>query len=216
MKETPPYAAVLVRLLKGPLYADSAEAWALLLRYRSQVESWLADIALEVVVAEGDGLAFLRRQREDGDAGGEGGRIGAGSAASGRAAVPELVQRRELPYRLSLLCVLLVEELYRFEAGGSDDSRLVLGRQRIRDLVLPYLPRKTNEAKQVDEIDAQIAKLEQYGFLRRLGPGSDELEVTKLLKHKIGAEVLTESLERLRAYAGKSGRRETGGGEDDE
>ena len=214
MREPPPYAAVLVRLLKGPLYADSGEAWALLLRYRSQVEAWFADIALEVVVAEGDGLSFLRRRREEGDAGSEG--RGEAARDAGGVAVPELVQRRELPYRLSLLCVLLVEELYRFEAGGSDDSRLVLGRQRIRDLVLPYLPRKTNEAKQADEIDAQIAKLEQYGFLRRLGPDSDEFEVTRLLKHKIGAEALAESLERLKSHAGKSARPESGGGEGDE
>jgi len=117
------------------------------------------------------------------------------------AAVPELVARRELPYRLSLLCVLLVEELYRFEASASDESRLVLGRARIRELLLPYLPRKTNEARQFDEIDRQIAKLEDYGFLRRLRPDGDEYEVTKLLKHKIGAEVLGESLERLKSYA---------------
>ncbi len=195
MREPPPYAAVLVRLLKGPLYSESGGTWDLLLRHRRQVEDWFADIALEVVVAEHDGLAFVRRRRDPGDAEGE--------IPRETAAVPELVVRRELPYRLSLLCVLLVAELYRFEAGSSDESRLVLDRGRIRDLVQPYLPRRTNEAKQADEIDAQINKLVQYGFLRPLGAeGSDELEVMKLLKHKIGAEQLAESLERLKAYTG--------------
>ena len=193
MKEPASYAVALVRLLKGPLYSDAGEAWDLLLRYRAQVEDWFADIALELVVAEHDGLAFVRRRRDPGDA--EGAREG------GAPAVPELVVRRELPYKLSLLCVLLAEELYRFEASASDEARLVLGLGRIRELVLPYLPRKTNEAKQYDEIDRQVAKLEEYGFLRRLRPDSDEYEVTKLLKYKIGAGVLGESVERLMSYA---------------
>jgi hypothetical protein len=181
--------------LKGPLYADAGEAWALLLRYRAQIEDWFSDIALELVVAEHDGLAFVRRQRDEGEAGGDG-------AREDRAApLPELVARRELPYKLSLLCVLLVEELYRFEASASDESRLVLGRARIRELVLPYLPRKTNEAKQFDDIDRQVSKLEDYGFLRRLSADSDEYEVTKLLKYKIDAAILAESLERLKSYA---------------
>jgi hypothetical protein len=198
MKEAAPYAAALVRLLKGPLYSDSGEAWDLLLRYRSQVEDWFADIALEVVVAEHDGLAFVRRRRDQGSALGDA--ENERTRESSGAAVPELVARRELPYKTSLLCVLLVEELHRFEAGSSDESRLVLDRARIRDLILPYLPRKTNEAKQADEIDAQLGKLEQYGFLRRLGPDSDEFEVMKLLKHKIDAGALAESLERLTAH----------------
>ena len=201
MREPAPYAAVLVRLLKGPLYSDAEDVWDLLFRHRSQIEDWFAEIALELVVAEHDGLAFVRRRRQD---------VVEGEAAPPDAglAVPELVARRELPYRLSLLCVLLVEELYRFEASSSDESRLVLGRARIRELVLPYLPKRTNEAKQADDIDRQIAKLEEYGFLRRLSQGGDEYEVTKLLKHKIGAEVLAESLERLKAHASSSGAKE--------
>jgi hypothetical protein len=195
--EVAPYAPVLVKLLKGPLYAESGESWALLLRYRSQAEEWFGHIGIEVVIAEHDGLAFLRRRREQGDA--------EGGAASGL--VPELISRRELPYLTSLLCVLLVEELYRFETGSSDEARLVLDRAKIRELVLPYLPRKTNEAKQADAIDAQINKLEQYGFLRRIAPDSEEFEVMKLLKHKIDAQALSEARAKLavRAPSGESG-----------
>jgi hypothetical protein len=188
----PPYAAALVRLLKGPLYSETGEAWDILLRHRAPVEDYFGQLGLELVVAEHDGLAFLRRRRKAGDAEG----LGPGDD------LPELVARRELPYTASLLCVLLVEELYRFEAGSSGESRLVLGRAKIRELVSPYLPKKTNEAKQADALDAQINRLVQYGFLRSIGSGSEELEVMKLLKYKIGAEVLAEALERLKNHAG--------------
>jgi len=59
----PAYAATLVRLLQGPLYSDSGEAWDLLLRHRPAVEQHFSDLGLEVVLAEHDGLAFLRRRR---------------------------------------------------------------------------------------------------------------------------------------------------------
>ena len=195
MKETVPYSAVLVRLLKGPLYEESRQDWDLLLRHRAQVDDWFAHVGLEVVIAEHDGLSFVRRRREQGDAEGERER------EAQALAIPELVARRELPYRLSLLCVLLAEELYRFESSSADESRLVLSLQRIRDLILPFLPKTTNEAKLVNDIDAQVNKLVDYGFLRPLSVGSEEFEVMRLLKHKIGPDVLKESLDRLADYA---------------
>jgi hypothetical protein len=201
MREPAPYAAVLVRLLKGPVYSDSGPIWDLLFRHRAQIEDWFGHISLELVLAEHDGLAFLHRRREQEE------NSETGSAEG--PIVPELVPRRELPYKLSLLCVLLLEELYRFEAGAAGESRLVLGRSRIRELMLPYLPKRSNEAKQLDEIDRQIAKLEGYEFIRRLSQASDEYEVTKLLKHKIDASLLAESLERLKSYHA-SGREENG------
>ena len=187
----PPYAPSLVKLLKGPVYSDSGDAWEQILRHRVPIEDYFGQVGLELVVAEHDGLSFLRRRRRADD----------GSSCDDNE-VPELVARRELPYTASLLCVLLLEELYRFEAGSSGESRLVIDRSKIRDLAAPYLPRKTNEAKQADALDAQINRLIQYGFLRPIGSGSNELEVTKLLKYKIDAEVLSEALERLKTHAG--------------
>ncbi len=184
----PPYAATLVRLLQGPVYSDFGEAWDLLLRHRPAVEQHFGELGLEVLVAEHDGLAFLRRQRPaDGE---------------GATEVPELVVRRELPYLASLLCVLLVEELYRFEASGGDQARLVLTRDRIRDLVTPYLPARSNEAKQADAVEAQINNLVRYGFLRRMKGDDAALEVTRLLKYKIDADRIAEVKGRLAEHAG--------------
>ncbi|MDX9899697.1 MAG: DUF4194 domain-containing protein [Spirochaetia bacterium] len=186
----PPYAPSLVRLLKGPVYSDAENVWDMILRHRLAIDDYFVQVGLELVVAEHDGLAFLRRRR------------GKDSDEPADDGLPELVAKRELPYTASLLCVLLVEELYRFEAGSSGESRLVLDRAKIRDLAAPYLAKKTNEAKQADALDTQINRLIGYGFLRPIGTGSDELEVTKLLKYKIGADVLATALERLTLHAG--------------
>jgi hypothetical protein len=184
----PPYAPTLIRLLQGPMYSDDGTAWDLLLRHRQAVEDYFGVMALEVVVAEHDGLAFLRKQRP--------------AEGEPAADVPELIVRRELPYLASLLCVLLVEALYRFEASGGDQARLVLGRDAIRELAAPYLPSRTNEARLADSVDAQINNLIRYGFLRKLRGDDDALEVTRLLKHKLNAERIQEVKDLLAAHAG--------------
>jgi hypothetical protein len=203
-----PYAPSLVKLLKGPVYADAGLAWDLILRHRGSIDDYFSQLGLELVLAEHDGLAFLRRRRQEDE------------PEAPDEKLPELVARRELPYTTSLLCVLLLEELYRFENSSTGESRLVLDKAHIRELILPYLPKKTNEAKQADSLDAQINKLVSYGFLRPLNTGQDELEVTKLLKYKISADLLTEALERLKAHAGTvsstGAGASAGSGDDDE
>jgi hypothetical protein len=182
------YAPTLVRLLQGPLYADAGAPWDLLLRHRQAVEEYFAHMALEVVVAEHDGLAFLRKRRYvEGEETPE---------------VPELTVRRELPYLASLLSVLLVEALYRFEASGGDQARLVMSKDGIRELIAPYLPARSNEARQSDSVEAQINNLIRYGFLRKMRGDDDALEVTRLLKYKIDADRIQELKERLAAHAG--------------
>jgi len=191
--KTAPYAAALIRLLQGPLYAEDGTAWDLLLRHRQAVEDHFAQLGLEVLVAEHDGLAFLRRKRAVEGEGEE------------EPDVPELIVRRELPYLASLLCVLLVEELYRFEESGGDQARLVWKREAIRQLVTPYLPARSNEAKVDDAVDAQINNLVRYGFLRKMKGGEDALEVTRLLKYKIDADRIREMKEKLASHAGNDG-----------
>ncbi|MGD9938878.1 MAG: DUF4194 domain-containing protein [Clostridia bacterium] len=218
-----PYAPSLVKLLKGPVYADAGLVWDLILRHRSNIDDYFSHLGLELVLAEHDGLAFLRRRQQEDE------------PEAMNEKLPELVARRELPYTASLLCILLLEELYRFENSSTGESRLVMDRAHIRELILPYLPKKSNEAKQADALDAQINRLVSYGFLRPLSsgkgspvtgrgsPGSgqasagtdkDELEVTKLLKYKISADLLVEALERLKAHTGAAAG--AGTGDDDE
>lgn len=106
----PVYASTLVRLLQGPLYSDAGTAWELLLRHRQAVEDFFAQLDLEVLVAEHDGLAFLRTRRwPDG---------------ADAPQVPELIARHPLRYLASLLCVLLVERLYQFESSSGEQARL--------------------------------------------------------------------------------------------
>ena len=70
-----------------------------------------------------------------------------------------------------MLLALLRKRLAEFDATSSD-TRLVLSRDQIVEMLRLYLPPSTNEARLVDNIDTHINRVVEMGFLRKLrGPG---------------------------------------------
>ena len=81
--------------------------------------------------------------------------------------LPRLVARRPLSFPVSLLLALLRKKLAEFDAGGGD-TRLVLSRDEIVELMRVFLPEASNEARLIDQIETHINKIVDLGFLRRL------------------------------------------------
>jgi hypothetical protein len=92
-----------------------------------------------------------------------------------------------------------------FDAQGGD-TRLVLSRDEIAELMRVFLPSSTNEARLIDQVDATVSKVVDLGFLRRLkaAPGSAQdrghYEVRRILKAFVDAQWLAEFDGRLEAY----------------
>jgi hypothetical protein len=99
------------------------------------------------------------------------------------------------------LLALLRKKLAEFDAGGSD-TRLVLSRDNIVELVSVFLPDRSNEAKLVDQIETHINKVIELGFLRRLkaATGPPSFEVRRILKAFVDAQWLADFDARLGAY----------------
>ena len=177
---------VVTTLMKGVIYRDTHEnAWRHLLPLQTQVRDYVATIGLTVVVDEAEGYAFLRSRPEDGD--------------DDSAPIPRLVARRSLSFHVSLLLALLRKKLAEFDAQGSD-TRLVLTRTQIVDMVRVFLPPSSNEARLVDQIDALLTKVVDLGFLRHV-KGSDAYEVRRILKAFVDAQWLAGFDEQLARYA---------------
>ena len=118
--------------------------------------------------------------------------------------MPRLVARRPLTYPVSLMLALLRKRLAEFDAGGGE-TRLVLSRDEIAELVRVFLPDGTNEARLIDQVDATISKVVEIGFLRRLKPaagGQDRghYEVRRILKAFVDAQWLADFDARLEVY----------------
>ncbi|MDF9393715.1 DUF4194 domain-containing protein [Methylococcus capsulatus] len=183
----------MIHLLKGVLYRDDDERlWASLLRLQARVREQAAVLLLDLVLDEAEGYAFLK-SRPDPDESEEAPRL------------PRLVARRPLSYPVSLMLALLRKRLAEFDAGGGD-TRQVLSREDIADLIRVFLPEGTNEARLIDQVDATIAKVVELGFLRRLKPAAGsaqdrgQYEVRRILKAFIDAQWLADFDARLEVY----------------
>jgi len=189
----PELSQLMVHLLKGVLYREDDERlWASLLHLQARVREQTAVLLLNLVLDEAEGHAFLK-SRPDPD------------ESEGAPRLPRLVIRRPLSYPVSLMLALLRKRMAEFDAGGGD-TRLVLSRDEIAELLRVFLPDGTNEARLIDQVDATISKVVDLGFLRRLKPaagsGQDRghYEVRRILKAFVDAQWLAEFDARLEVY----------------
>ena len=210
----PELSQLMVNLLKGVLYREDDERlWASLLRLQARVREQAAVLLLDLVLDEAEGHAFLKSRPEpdESEASAEAYIGVADVRRSGRSPseaaprLPRLVARRPLSYPVSLMLALLRKRMAEFDAGGGD-TRLVLSRDELAELMRVFLPDGTNEARLVDQVDATITKVVDLGFLRRLKPaagsGQDRghYEVRRILKAFVDAQWLAEFDARLEVY----------------
>lgn len=179
-------SAVLIPLLKGVSYrADDATHWSALLELQGRVRDHVAVLGLELMLDEAEGYAFLRsRVVADDDP---------------AAKLPRLVARRPLSFPVSLLLALLRKKLAEFDAGGGD-TRLILSREQVAELLRVFMPEGSNEARLIDQVDTQLNKLVELGFVRRLRGQDGMFEVQRILKAFVDAQWLGEFDARLAAY----------------
>lgn len=187
-------STVVITLLKGVIYQEAdAGLWSALLNLQSRVRDYVAVLGLDLVFDEAEGYAFLRSRQENEE-----------EAAP---KLPRLVARRQLSFPVSLLLALLRKKLAEFDASGGD-TRLVLSREEIVELVRVFLPESNNEAKLIDQIETHLNKIIELGFLRRLktsaGPAA-MFEVRRILKAFVDAQWLADFDTRLAAYQAQLG-----------
>jgi hypothetical protein len=190
----PELSQLMVHLLKGVLYREDDERlWATLLRLQGRVREQTAVLLLDLVLDEAEGYAYLKSRPEPED-------------AEGAPRLPRLVARRPLSYPVSLMLALLRKRMAEFDAGGGE-TRLVLSRDEIAELMRVFLPDGTNEVRLIDQVDATISKVVDLGFLRRLKPAAGSAqqergnyEVRRILKAYVDAQWLAEFDARLEVY----------------
>lgn len=184
---------VITHLMKGVVYADSHEkAWHHLLPLQAQVRDYVGVMGLTVIVDEAEGYAFLRSKPDDEEEDGK---------------LPRLIPRRALSFHVSLMLALLRKKLAEFDASGAG-TRLILTREQLVEMVRMFLPESSNEARLVDQIDAQLTKIVELGFLRRITGQEAAYEVRRILKAFVDGQWLAEFDQRLAEYAGQLGGRE--------
>jgi Domain of unknown function (DUF4194) len=176
----------VIPLMKGVVYRDGNEAaWQQVRQLQAQVRDYVDVLGLQVVIDEAEGYAYLRQRPAEDDEAGQ---------------LPRLVPRRSLSFHVSLLLALLRKKLAEFDAQGGD-TRLMLTRAQIVEMLRVFLPETSNEARLVDQIDANIGKAADLGFLRPVKNAEQLYEVRRILKAYIDGQWLADFSGRLAGYA---------------
>lgn len=179
-------SGLVIPLLKGVLYrADNAAQWNALRLLQGRVRDHAAVLGLDLMLDEAEGYAFLRSRPEPED--------------ETAPRLPRLVARRPLSFAVSLLLALLRKKLAEFDAGGGD-TRLILSREQIVELLRVFLPEGSNEARLIDQVDTHLNRVADLGFVRRLRGQEASFEVQRILKAFVDAQWLAEFDARLAAY----------------
>jgi hypothetical protein len=184
MTDSNALSVVLVALMKGIADRETEPAlWQSLTTIQAQVRDTIAVLGLDLVLDDAEGFAYLRQR----------------ATPEGAAEIPRLVQRRQLGYQVSLMLALLRKKMAEFDAT-SGDSRLILSRHDIVEMMRLFFPDTANQVKFNDRISANINQIVDMGFLRRLRGADDKFEVRRILKAFVDAQWLADFDQRLAAY----------------
>lgn len=175
---------VLIGLLKGVVYRENDTAlWQALLSLQARVRDYVNVLGLELMLDDAEGYAWLRNR----------------PAVEGEADMPRLIAKRPLSFPVSLLLALLRKKLVELDAAGGE-TRLILRRDEIVEMIRVFLPAGANEARMVDQIDTHINKIAEMGFARRLRGQDNLIEVRRILQAFVDAQWLTSFDRKLEEY----------------
>lgn len=184
---------LIIHLLKGVLYRENDEAsWNVLLKLQASVRDYVAVLNLDLILDESESYAYLKSKPDP--------KLNTGEDETA-SKIARLVTRRALSFPVSLLIALLRKKLAEFDASGGD-TRLVLNKEEIVELIRVFLPVSSNEAKLVDQIETHINKVIELGFLRKLknAGNATSYEVRRIIKAFVDAQWLAEFDARLSNY----------------
>ena len=195
MTAEPSLPVAVTQLMKGVVYRDTHDrAWRSLLELQPQARDYVGVLGLQIIIDEAEGYAFCRQREPSSDEADP---------------LPRLIPRRTLSFPVSLLLALLRKKLAEFDARGGE-TRLMLTRDQITEMVRVFLPPTSNEARLTDQIDAHISKCVDLGFLRqanrRDNTASEQVyEVRRILKAFVDGQGLADFDTKLAGYASELG-----------
>ncbi len=175
---------ILIKLLTGTIYYDDPH-WQELINTKSQILEYFSPLGLALSLHETDGFAYLEQieteNQED--------------------SVPRLIKRHPLSFEVSLLLVIIREELESFDLKGTDEADLYLTIEDIKELVEVYFKEKKDEVRLLKELERYINAVVKMGFLKVINSGSGTLyKVMGIIRAKINPQFMEEFKRRLNEY----------------
>jgi len=193
-KSTKHWSDLCVRLLQGPLFEDdNKEIFEALRLWNKEINSYFNIIGLKLFYSDEIDYAYLQ-QIEDED----------GNVIDN---LNRLLKRHPLTYEVSLILIILREELDKFELENFNTENLILKESEIADLVAPFYQNKIDKVKYNDMIATNLNYISNISLIKRINTSSDNIQISNdreyiirnIIRAKVDANFLKEFKEELEA-----------------
>jgi Domain of unknown function (DUF4194) len=186
-KNIKPYSKALVKLLKSPIERDSP-LWADVVHYQIEIQEYISQIGLELIVKKDEGFAFLKQFVDS-----EGNTLG-------------LIVRRPMGFETSIVLVVLRQSLEEFDSNPTQFqvAEKFISDSEIKDEVELFLPDKFNRVRFLKELGTYINKIVELGYLKEVSKKDNETkyQIHRIIKEKVTLDILQEFKSKLQAYVG--------------
>ena len=187
MKEQKPYSKAIILLLKKTVEKGSP-VWEDILNYQVEIQDYLAVIGLELILKKDEGFAFVKQIVFDDDT------------------TLNLVSRRQLGFEVSIVVIVLRQLLEDYDNNPveTQSTDRIITNNEIKDEVRLFLPQNFNRVKLERELDTNIQKVAELGFLKEVKRNGDEVryKIHRIIKEKVTLEDLDAFKRKLEEYAG--------------
>lgn len=180
-----PYSKAVIKLLKG-VVENNDVVWNDLLTYQSDIQNYISTMGLELIVKKDEGFTFVKQTILDDDK------------------TINLVSRRQYGFEVSVMLVVLRHMLEEFDSNPtlSQATDRYVTAEDIKEETEMFLPVSYNKVKFEKELDNNIDKIVDFGFLvaPKNKEGEKRYRIHRIIKEKVTLDDLLDFKKQLNDY----------------
>lgn len=180
-----PYGRTVVRLLKGPVEVTDTKAWEDILNYQSEINKYLMNIGIELIVKRDEGFAYIKQIVDDEDK------------------TTGLIPRQQLGFEISVILIILRQMLEEFDSNMDElySTECFVRADDLKERIEIFLPERFNRVKLLSEIDTYITRLVSLGYLKLIKRDNvNTYQIHRIIKEKVTLDKLQEFKDKLQEY----------------
>lgn len=180
-----PYSKAVIKLLKG-VVENNDVVWNDLLTYQADIQNYISTMGVELIVKKDEGFAFMKQTILDDDK------------------TINLVSRRQYGFEVSVMLVVLRHMLEDFDSNPtlSQATDKYVTAEDIKEETEMFLPVSYNKVKFEKELDNNIDKIVDFGFLvaPKNKEGEKRYRIHRIIKEKVTLDDLLDFKKQLNDY----------------
>ena len=183
-KQLKPYSKAIVSLLKGVVERKSS-VWDDLVHYQFEIQEYIAQIGLELIIKKEEGFAFVKQFKDSEDK------------------VIGLTTRRQIGFEASVVLIVLRQSLEEFDSNPTQQgSEKFITDTEIKAELSLFLPEGFNKLKFQRNLSTHINKVVELGFLKEITRKEQETkyQIHRIIKEKVTLDILNDFKTKLESY----------------